>query len=100
RFRIAWEQPLAADQRHRLGALLATLPAGEEARCHEPVFGLRLDPSTGNEARMSICFYCNNIYLDGGAHRAFEGQSTAGRALLEYLLQLAPAAWRQQVKDA
>lgn len=100
RFRIAWEQPLAAHQRHRVGALLAALPADEEARCHEPVFGLRLDPGTNDEVRMSICFICNNIYLDGGGCRAFAGQSTAGQALLEYLLQLAPKTWSRRVKNA
>jgi hypothetical protein len=100
RFRIAWEQPLTADPRRRVAALLAALPDGEEARCHHPVFGLRLDPGTPDELRMSICFQCNNIYLDGGGRRRFEGQSAAGGALLDYLLELAPRAWSRQVRDA
>lgn len=100
RFRIAWERPLRADQRRRAGELLAALPNGEEARCHDPVFGLRLDPGTADEVRMSICFGCNNIYLDGGGRRAFEAESDAGGALLAYLLQLAPDAWRRQIRDA
>jgi hypothetical protein len=98
RFRIAWEQSATADQRRRLGALLAALPRGSEARCHMPVFGLRLDPGTADEARLSICFECNNIYLDGGGRRAFDAESAAGRALLDYLLQLAPDAWRRGIR--
>lgn len=100
RFRIAWEQSTTAEQLRRLGALLAALPDDEEERCHMPVFGLRLDPGTIDEARMSICFQCNNIYLDGGGRRTFGGQSTAGRALLDYLLRLAPDAWRRQIRGA
>lgn len=100
RFRIAWEQPLNPEQRGRVAAMLAALPDDAMARCHTPVFGLRLDPGTADELRMSICLQCNNIYLDGGGRRTFDGRSTAGRALLNYLLELAPGAWRQQVRGA
>jgi hypothetical protein len=100
RFRIAWEQPLAADPRQRVGALLAALPDAEQMKCHDPVFGLRLDPDTSDETRMSICFMCNNIFLDGGGRRTFDGRSTASRALLDYLLDLAPEAWRRQLRYA
>jgi hypothetical protein len=69
----AWEQPLAADPRRRVGALLGALPDAEQMKCHDPVFGLRLDPGTSDETRMSICFMCNNIFLDGGGRRTPDG---------------------------
>jgi hypothetical protein len=62
-----------------------------------PAFGLRLDPGTPDEARMSICFMCNNAYLDGGGSRTFGGRSREGRELLSYLMKLAPSDWRARV---
>lgn len=98
RFDIAWERRLAADEGRRIGVLLAAIPEEEEMRCHEPVFGLRLDPGTSDETRMSICFKCNNIYLHGGGRRTFSGLSPAGRALLDYLIELAPAEWSRRIR--
>ncbi|HEU4412512.1 MAG TPA: hypothetical protein VFS43_45135 [Polyangiaceae bacterium] len=97
RFAVAWEQRLSARDRRRIGELLAALPADSQARCHMPAFGLRLDPGTRDEARMSICFTCNNAYLDGGGTRTFGGQSRPGREFLAYLMKLAPSAWRAHV---
>jgi hypothetical protein len=99
RFSIAWSAHRRGASTHRIAALLADLPEGEESRRHEPVFGLRLHPGTASEVRMSICFRCNNIYLDGGARRAFDAQSIVGCALVEYLLRLVPDAWACQVRS-
>jgi hypothetical protein len=98
RFGIAWERQLTTDEGCRVGVLLAAIPEEEGMRCHEPVFGLRLDPGAPDETRMSICFKCNNIYLHAGGRRTFSGLSSAGRALLDYLLELAPADWGRRIK--
>ena len=97
RFGVAWQRRLTADERRRLGKLLAELPFAEQMRCHMPAFGLRLDAGTSDETRMSVCFQCNNIYLAGGGYRTFDGTSTAARTLLQHLMDLAPTAWREDV---
>jgi hypothetical protein len=98
RFGIAWERRLTADEGRRVGGLLGAIPEDAEMRCHQPVFGLRLEPGTSDETRMSLCFQCNNMYLDGGGKRTFSGSSPAGHALLDHLLELSPTAWSRQIR--
>lgn len=91
-FAAVWRRRLSSDDIVRVGALLAKLPAAEQARCHDPVFGLHLNAGSAEEIRMSICFQCNNAYLDGGGSWQFDGQSDPARELLAFMKHLTPPA--------
>ena len=94
RFPVAWRRDLAIDQGREVVALLACLPFAESMRCHTPIFGLRLWSGTDDDARVSLCFRCNNIFAGPGTDRTFDGESPQARALLALLLQLAPPDWK------
>jgi hypothetical protein len=46
----------------RVAALWRSLPAGEQARCHTPPFGLRFWLADRKVLQASICWDCNNVY--------------------------------------
>jgi hypothetical protein len=81
----------------RIAALWRSLPAGEQARCHIPPFGLRFYSAGRVVCQASICWQCNNIYgeMQGEAFSyEFDATSDAGRALLLMLEEIVghPAA--------
>jgi len=88
---VGWTRMLEADERAQLRALLDALPHGQQARCHNPVFGIRFGtpPRVKN---VSVCFRCNNIYADGTMVE-FEAASPAGRELLAFLRARTPKIW-------
>jgi hypothetical protein len=88
---VAWRQPLDVEQRRRLRQMIGALPAGKSARCHMPAFGLQIGAAP-SPVHVSICFTCNNAYVDGDL-RAFAGQSPAARDLLAFLRSFAPPEW-------
>src|SRR5687767_12398642 len=61
-FGIGWSRKLDASERSRLRALMRGLPDGKPARCHLPRFGFRF--GWPRELYVSICFSCNNIFVD------------------------------------
>jgi hypothetical protein len=88
---VGWTRILEADERAQLRALLDALPAGKQARCHNPAFGIRFGtpPRVKNA---TVCFACNNIYADGQMVE-FEAESPEGRALLAFLRARTPKGW-------
>jgi hypothetical protein len=90
KFAVIWRRRLSHEDVSRVGALLAKLPAAEQMRCHLPVFGLHLNAGSSDEIRLSICFQCNNAYLDGGGTWTFDGQSDQARELLAFMKRLTP----------
>lgn len=69
----------------RVAGLYRGLPAGEQARCHVPPFGLRFYAGGRLLGRASICWRCNNIFGDAGGEPlffAFDASHPTSRALL------------------
>jgi hypothetical protein len=53
----------------RIAALWRGLPAGHQARCHNPPFGLRFYHREQLVCQASICWECNNIFGSSGGER-------------------------------
>lgn len=66
--------------------LFRQLPLGEQARCHNPPFGLRFYLENGSQVQCSICWDCNNIY--GDFRYNFDGQNSISQSLLTLLKRL------------
>ena len=90
-FGIGWSRRLDAEERQRLRALMRGLPDGRPARCHTPGFGVRF--GWPRELHVSICFSCNNIYVDD-VMWTFDAHSPQARKLLAFLLSCAPSDWK------
>jgi hypothetical protein len=66
--------------------LFRKLPSGNQARCHNPPFGLRFYREDGVRSQCSICWDCNNI--DGDFGYEFDGGSSVARKLFSLLTKL------------
>jgi hypothetical protein len=84
---------MSAEERQRLRALMLGLPDGEPARCHTPGFGLRF--GRPRELYVSLCFSCNNIFVDREMV-TFDAGSPQARKLLVFLRSCAPCDWKSQ----
>jgi hypothetical protein len=63
---------VSGTEAQRIAELWRELPAGEQARCHIPPFGLRFYCGGGRlVGRASICWQCNNIFGDAGGQDLF-----------------------------
>jgi hypothetical protein len=91
---VGWTRILEADERAQLRALLNALPAGEQARCHNPVFGIRFGTAP-RVKNVTVCFACNNIFADGQMLE-FEAKSPAGQELLAFLRARVPSGWASE----
>ncbi|MEZ4364115.1 MAG: hypothetical protein R3B48_28335 [Kofleriaceae bacterium] len=87
-FPITWTRALDAEGRVRLRELIEAVPAAEPARCHFPPMGLRL-----GAVRASLCFQCDNAFIDGEL-ACMDAGSEPARRLLEFLRAQAPAGWQ------
>jgi len=92
-FGIGWSRRLDLEERSRLRALMLGLPNGVPARCHMPGFGLRF--GWPRELYVSICFRCNNIYVDR-AMVTFDASSAQARQLRAFLQSCAPLNYKSQ----
>jgi len=69
----------------RIAALWRALPPGEQARCHNPPYGLRFWLSGEKLLEASICWECDNVYGYVGEemlHFEFDSKAPASRSLL------------------
>ena len=92
-FGIGWSRRLDPEERSRLRALMIGLPGGQPARCHMPGFGLRF--GWPRELYVSICFRCNNIFVDRDMV-TFDASSAQARQLLAFLRSCAPPNYKSQ----
>src|SRR5215217_1074617 len=61
---------------------------GEMQRCHTPPYELRFMYKSGGVLRASVCWVCNNIFLDDNGIRGgctFDSSSKAAKDLLKYI---------------
>jgi len=68
-----------------IAALWRSLPAGSQARCHIPPFGLRFFLGEKLVAEASLCWECNNVFggtWEGTFGFEFDGEAPASRELL------------------
>jgi hypothetical protein len=66
--------------------LFRKLPSGNQARCHNPPFGLRFYGEDGVRSHCSICWDCNNI--NGDFEYEFDGGSSVAQKLFSLLTKL------------
>jgi hypothetical protein len=69
----------------RVSALWRLLPVGDQARCHDPLFGLRFLDGGVVLCQASICWKCNNIYGEANGEEfayAFDAQASVSQSLL------------------
>jgi hypothetical protein len=87
-FGISWSRLLQREDAARLRALIAELPSGQSARCHTPPFGV-LFGAPPRQIHVTICFRCNNLYVDRTLI-AFDAASAQAQALLAFLRSQIP----------
>jgi len=71
-----------------IAELWRRLPAGFQARCHDPPFGLRFFLGQELVAEASLCWECNNVLggtWEGSFWFAFDGAAPLSRELLATL---------------
>jgi hypothetical protein len=71
----------------RIASLWRKLPAGEQARCHIPPFGLRFYSNGRIVTQASICWECNNIFGDAAGERLFFEFNANGRSSWDLLVE-------------
>ena len=79
------EVRLTEEDSERIAALWRALPAGEQARCHIPPYGLRFWLSGRKLIEASICWKCDNVYGyagDAPLHFAFDSKAPVSVSLL------------------
>jgi len=75
----------------RIAALWRKLPSGEQARCHNPPFGLRFWLFGEKLLEASICWECDNVYGYAGdemLHFEFDARAPVSESLLEQCRQV------------
>ncbi|MDP3238062.1 MAG: hypothetical protein Q8N26_35045 [Myxococcales bacterium] len=71
-----------------IAALWRSLPAGSQARCHDPPFGLRFFLGDKLVAEASLCWMCNNVVggtWEGTFWFEFDGEAPGSLELLAAL---------------
>ncbi|TMQ11255.1 MAG: hypothetical protein E6J91_23685 [Deltaproteobacteria bacterium] len=91
---VGWSRLLETDERARLRDLIGALPSGVSARCHMPPFGL-LFGTPPREVHVSLCFRCNNAYVDRELV-AFDAGSPEAQELLAFLRSRIPGGWSSE----
>lgn len=68
-----------------IAVLWRSVPAGSQARCHTPPFGLRFFLGEKLVAEASLCWMCNNVFggtSEGSFWFEFDGEAPASLELL------------------
>ena len=76
---------LTGDDAQRVSGLWRLLPAGFQARCHDPLFGLRFLDGGNVLCQASVCWECNNIYGEAngeGFVYEFDAEASVSQNLL------------------
>ena len=84
---------LTGEDAERIAALWRALPAGEEARCHTPPYGLRFWREGRLLAEASLCWECDNARGYAGDETiafAFNAKSPTAQSLLLQLRHVLP----------
>ena len=84
---------LTGEDAQRIATLWRALPAGEEARCHTPPYGLRFWRGGRLLAEASLCWECDNARGYAGAETiafAFNSRSAVAQSLLMQLRHVLP----------
>jgi hypothetical protein len=75
----------------QIAQLWRQLPAGEQMRCHNPPFGLRFYRKNNLLSQGSVCWQCNNIFLEMNGEALtyqFDGSHHDSQQLLGLLQQI------------
>jgi len=89
--RIAFDAPyvrVKGETAQQIAHLWRQLPPSEQMRCHNPPFGLRFYMGDKLLVQGSICWGCNNIYVEENGEKSvykFDGQHTYSQQLLALL---------------
>jgi hypothetical protein len=82
-----------AEDVERIAGFWRSLPAGEQARCHIPPYGLRFWRAGTKVLEASLCWECNNVFGYAGDQElwfAFDATALVSVALLMQCRHLLP----------
>ena len=85
---------LKSEDAQNVARLWRSLPPSEEMRCHVPRFGFRFYRDKNLVLQASVCWQCDNIFIDGAGREsfyAFDAQSAPARELLRFVEKLTAA---------
>jgi hypothetical protein len=74
-----------------IARLWRLLPVAEQMRCHVPSFGLRFYNNDNLHLQASVCWQCNNIFVDIGEQElsyTFDAQHSYSQELLALVKQI------------